>query len=70
MPTTIQISEKTLELLKKVKSETESSSYDEAINKLVCKTMVKESHAGFLKKKMSREEIVKEIREIRDNERF
>ena len=66
MPTTIQISERTLEMLRKVKSETKSSSYDEAINKLVCKTMVKESHAGFLKKKMSREEILDGLRDKSD----
>jgi predicted CopG family antitoxin len=70
MPTTIQISERTLEILKKVKDETKSSSYDEAINKIVASMQVKESLAGFLGKKMSREEIVKGIREIRDNDRF
>ena len=51
MPTTIQIQERTLELLKKVRDETKSSSYDEAINKIVAGGMKKESLAGCLCKK-------------------
>lgn len=47
MTTTIQIDEKTLKVLKKIKNETKSSSYDEAINKLVVNQR-KESLAGFL----------------------
>ena len=35
MVTTIQVEERTLDILKKIKEETSSSSYDEAINRLV-----------------------------------
>ena len=51
MPTTIQIGERTLKILKKVKEETNSSSYDEAINKIVLSRSKKESLAGYLGKK-------------------
>ena len=47
MVTTVQIQEDTLELLKKVKEETKSASYDEAIKKMVL-MRVKESFAGYL----------------------
>lgn len=47
MVTTVQIQEDTLELLKKVKEETKSASYDEAIKKMVL-MQVKESFAGYL----------------------
>ena len=50
MPTTIQINERTLKILKKIKDETSSSSYDEAINKLVV-TKKQGSLAGFLGKR-------------------
>ena len=63
MPTTIQIGERTLKILKKVKEETRASSYDEAINKIVA-MRVKESLGGYLGKKP-----VKEIlRDLRDEE--
>ena len=48
MQTTIQISGKTLELLKKVKNETGSRSYDEAITKVVLHSLKRESLAGYL----------------------
>jgi len=51
MYTTIQISDTTLELLKKVKNETQSHSYDEAITKVVLHSFKKESLAGFLGKR-------------------
>lgn len=47
MVTTVQIQDETLELLKKVKAETNSSSYDEAIKKIVL-LRVQESFAGYL----------------------
>ena len=65
MPTTIQINERTLKILKKIKSETNSSSYDEAINKLALS--VKESLAGYLGKMPSK----KLLKDLRDkNDRF
>ena len=65
MSTTIQIEERTLKILKKIKSETNSSSYDEAINKLAIS--VKESLAGYLGKKSSHE-LMKDLRD--KNERI
>jgi len=50
MPTTIQVNENTLKVLRKIKDETNSSSYDEAINKLVM-SRDKESLSGFLGKR-------------------
>ena len=67
MPTTIQINDRTLELLRKIKDETHSSSYDEAINKIVASRWKGKSLAGFLGK-MPRKEILKELRD--KNDRF
>ena len=64
MPTTIQIDERTLKILKKVKEETHSYSYDEAIKKIVA-SQVKESLAGYLGKK-SIKEIMKNSRDEKD----
>ena len=47
MATTVQIQDETLNLLKKVKEETHSSSYDEAIKKIIA-LRVQESFAGYL----------------------
>ncbi|MBS3066219.1 hypothetical protein J4205_00190 [Candidatus Pacearchaeota archaeon] len=69
MPTTIQINESTLELLKKIKKELEASSYDEAITKMVINESQKESLAGFLGKyigKKSRKEILHDLRDKND----
>lgn len=54
MPTTIQIEDRTLKILKKIKKEKNVSSYDEAINRLVV-SIRKESLAGFLGKRPLRE---------------
>ena len=67
MPTTIQIEEHTLKILKKIKDETHSSSYDEAINKIVTSRLKKQSLAGYLGRE-SIKEILKDLRE--ENERF
>ena len=64
MPTTIQIGERTLKILKKVKDEINAASYDEAINKIV--TMrAKESLAGYLGRKPVKE-ILKGLRDEKD----
>lgn len=65
MVTTIQIQERTLEILKKIRMETKSSSYDEAINKIVIGTVKKESMAGILGKK-PRNFIMKGLRDKSD----
>ena len=65
MATTIQIGERTLKILKNIKDETHSSSYDEAINKMVVMRAKKESLAGYLGK-MPIKEIMKGLRDERD----
>lgn len=65
MVTTVQISDETLELLKKVKEETKSSSYDEAIKKIVLLRVNESSLAGFLGPKSSKK-IMQDLRDKRD----
>ncbi len=64
MTTTIQVSDATMQMLKKAKERTNSTSYDEAIKKLIA-GQPQESLAGFLarKKHYSREEILKDLRD-------
>ena len=61
MKTTIQINENTLELLRKIRDTTNSNSYDETINKIILKSLNKESLFGYLGKK-SIKEILKGLR--------
>lgn len=76
MVTTIQVDEKTILLLKKLKEELEASSYDEAINKIAIKHIRSEkSMAGSLRKYMKKGEtseiILKELqKERRKSDRF
>ncbi len=63
MTTTIQIQDQTLELLKKVKEETNSSSYDEAIKRIILRK--KESFFGYLGKK-TKKEILEGLRDKSD----
>ncbi|MBI2582476.1 hypothetical protein HYV87_05110 [Candidatus Woesearchaeota archaeon] len=66
MVTTVQIQDETLELLKKVKEETKSASYDEAIKKIILST-VKESFAGYLSRPgYSSKQIMKDLRDKHD----
>ncbi len=67
MTTTIQVQDTTLELLKKLKNETKSNSYDEAIKKITISRAKNESLYGFLGKK-SRKWILKDLRD--KNDRF
>ncbi len=64
MATTIQVQESTLELLKRIRKKTHSASYDEAINKLVKKTVPK-SMAGALAdgKKYTKKQILRGLRD-------
>lgn len=70
MVTTIQVDEKTILLLKKLKAELAVASYDEAINKVAIKYMKpQKSMAGSLGKylgKLSRTEILKDLRDKND----
>ena len=69
MVTTIQINEKTLMLLKKLKEEFEAKSYEEAITKLAMQRTAGKSMAGSLAKYLKRgetvQDIVKELQEER-----
>lgn len=51
MQTTIQVTERTLHILRKVKEQTHAGSYDEAINKLVYRSTRGQSLAGYLGRK-------------------
>ncbi len=70
MVTTIQVNEKTIMLLKKLKQELEVSSYDDAINKIAIKCLKPEiSMAGSLKKyvgKLSKTDILHDMRDKND----
>lgn len=71
MVTTIQVAEQTLDLLKKVKDETNSDSYDSVITELILQKVVKGSMAGYLGKflgKKSKKEILINLRD--KHERF
>ena len=74
MATTIQIDDKTLALLKKLKEDFNASSYDDTINHIFIERLrnyAKEnSLAGFLNKKNSKK-IINELKKARrENERF
>lgn len=69
MVTTIQITEKTLLLLKKLKQELNASSYDEAIVKVSVERTKEESHAGSLKKYKKKNETINDILKEIQNER-
>jgi hypothetical protein len=70
MVTTIQVDEKTILLLRKLKIALATTSYDETINKMAAQHMHSvTSMAGSLKKyvgEMSREEILKGLRDKDD----
>ncbi|MFA5857001.1 MAG: hypothetical protein WC867_06580 [Candidatus Pacearchaeota archaeon] len=70
MVTTIQVDEKTILLLKRLKQELDVSSYDDAINKMAMKCLKPEkSLAGSLKKyvkELSREDILDDLKEKDD----
>ncbi|MBI2452414.1 hypothetical protein HYV50_05050 [Candidatus Pacearchaeota archaeon] len=71
MVTTIQVNERTLLLLKKLKEETQSDSYDEAINKIAGKIAVKKSLAGFLGKYYKKQKLKDIVMDLRDkNDRY
>jgi len=70
MVTTIQVDEKTILLLKKLKQELQASSYDDAINKIAIKCLKPDkSMAGSLKKyigKLSRNQILNNLKDKHD----
>lgn len=70
MVTTIQVDEKTIILLRKIKEELGASSYDDVINKIVKKCFKpQKSLAGSLGKyvgKLSKEEILSDLKDKND----
>ena len=70
MVTTIQINKETLLLLRKLKADYQANSYDEAIKRIVLKSIKPEkSMAGSLAKyvgKLSKKEILKDLRDKSD----
>ena len=68
MSTTIQISEKTLLLLKKLKEELNAASYEDAIVKVAIQKNRK-SFAGSLKKYLGRKETLKNMLKEMQTER-
>ena len=74
MATTIQIDEKTLLLLKKLKKDLMAKSYDDAITKLAIKSTKDKSIAGSLRKYYKNtaiKDIIKELQhERRKSDRF
>ena len=67
MTTTIQVSDDTLELLRKVKKDTQSTSYDEAIKQMVFWTVREKSLGGYLGSS-PRKQLLKDLRD--KHERF
>lgn len=68
MVTTIQVNERTLEMLRKLKQSLNASSYDETIVKIAVSRTKGESLAGNLKKylrKQSTKDILRELQEER-----
>jgi len=70
MVTTIQVNERTLELLKRLKEQMQMFSYDETINKLVSERGKKgKSQAGSLKKYLGKQSIRDILKELQDERR-
>ncbi|MEK6792372.1 MAG: hypothetical protein AABX96_00770 [Nanoarchaeota archaeon] len=71
MVTTIQVNERTLLLLKKLKEELQAKSYEDAITKIANQRMkVKESMAGSLRKYLKNsQEAKKIIKEVQNDRR-
>jgi len=65
MATTIQVKDETAAVLKQLKNETRSGSYDDVIEKLLQKSRKEKSFYGFLGRK-SKKEILKGLRDKHD----
>ncbi len=66
MVTTIQVTETTLELLKKVKEESKAASYDRAIAQIILKRENHGSMAGSLGKYLGKQNKVQILAGLRD----
>jgi len=71
MVTTIQVNDRTLELLKRLKDELKTQSYEEAINQVILDRTKKESLGGFLGKRLGKRSTKEILKDLRDkNDRF
>ena len=66
MVTSIQIGEDTLVLLKKYKSQFKAETYDEVIKKFMKLGQYGKSYQGYLGKKISRDSLLKNLRDKQD----
>jgi predicted CopG family antitoxin len=69
MVTTIQIGEKTMEMLKKLKERHNAQSYDETINKIVIEKTKEKSMGGSLKKYFKNESLKEVLKELQNERR-
>ena len=69
MVTTIQVNERTLELLKKLKERYNAQSYDETINKVIVEKTKRKSMAGSLKKYLKNESLKEILTELQNERR-
>ncbi len=65
MPTSIQINEETLELLKKVKHQTKAQTYDEVIQNFMKLSAYAKTFRGFIGKK-KRKDLMADLRDKKD----
>ena len=63
--TTVQVTDDTLELLRKAKTETRSSSYNEAIKKIILTRTGKKTLGGYLGRRPSHQ-LLKDLRDKHD----
>jgi hypothetical protein len=69
MVTTIQVGNQTLELLKRLKDELKTQSYEEAITQMILSRNKNDSLGGFLGKrlgKLSKKEVMRGLRDKND----
>lgn len=66
MPTTIQLNEETHNILKHLKNNTNASSYNEVIDKLLKGAFREKSMYGYLGKEKSMKNILKGLRDEHD----
>ncbi len=64
-----KVNEQTLELLKKLKQELKTASYEEAITKIAVKHIAQQSMAGSLKKYFKGQSLKKILQEMQDERR-
>ncbi|MEK6961285.1 MAG: hypothetical protein AABX47_09010 [Nanoarchaeota archaeon] len=66
MSTTIQISDNTIDVLKRIRQQLNASSYDEAIQQILRDARRQKSMYGYLGKTVSKKELLRDLRDERD----